>query len=57
MAIPVIVLTSSSEDKNRIESYKLGVNSYIIKPVDFGQFAKTIAEIGRYWAVLNERPD
>ena len=54
MAIPVVVLTSSAEDKDRIESYKLGVNSYIVKPIEFDKFAKTIAQIGKYWAVLNE---
>jgi two-component system response regulator len=56
MAIPVVVFTSSSEDENRIESYKLGVNSYIAKPIEFENFAKTIAQIGKYWAVLNEPP-
>jgi two-component system, response regulator len=56
MAIPVVVFTSSGEDENRIESYKLGVNSYIAKPIEFENFAKTIAQIGLYWAVLNEPP-
>jgi two-component system, response regulator len=54
-AIPVVVLTSSSMDKDRIESY-LGVNSYIVKPVDFDNFAHAVAQIGLYWAVLNKPP-
>jgi two-component system response regulator len=52
--IPVVVLTS--EDKNRTESYKLGVTSYIIKPIDFDKFSETIAQIGLYWTGLNEPP-
>ena len=54
--IPVVVLTSSRLDKDRIESYNLGVNSYIVKPVDFDNFAKAVVEIGFYWAVLNKPP-
>lgn len=54
--IPVVVLTSSAEEKDRIESYKLGVNSYIVKPVEFDNFAKVVAEIGFYWVLLNKRP-
>jgi two-component system, response regulator len=52
--IPVVVLTSSRLDWDRIESYNLGVNSYIIKPVEFENFARAVAKIGFYWAVLNK---
>ena len=54
--IPVVVLTSSEEEKDRIESYKLGVNSYIVKPVEFDSFAKVASEIGLYWVLLNKPP-
>jgi CheY-like chemotaxis protein len=52
--IPVVVLTSSAEDRDRIESYRLGVNSYIVKPVDFDDFTRVVAEIGMYWVLLNQ---
>lgn len=55
-SIPVVVLTSSSHDRDRIESYKLGVNSYITKPVDFDNFSQAVAQIGFYWALLNKSP-
>ncbi len=55
-AIPVVVLTSSAAEKDRFESYQLGVNSYIVKPVEFDVFAKAVAHIGFYWAVLNKTP-
>jgi CheY-like chemotaxis protein len=52
-AIPVVVLTSSKEDRDVAESYQLGVNSYISKPVEFDAFARTINELGLYWLVVN----
>jgi CheY-like chemotaxis protein len=54
--IPVTILTSSREDNDLIHSYKLGVNAYIVKPVDFHQFTDAIKELGIFWAVLNEPP-
>ena len=55
-AIPVVVLTSSTEDRDVAEAYSLGVNSFISKPVEFGAFARTVAEVGRYWLVANRPP-
>ena len=55
-AIPVVVLTSSSEQRDIVESYKLGVNSYIQKPVDIAQFRQTIKTLGLYWLVVNQPP-
>jgi two-component system response regulator len=55
-AIPVIILTSSKEDRDLVESYKLGVNSYIQKPVDFDQFRDTVKQLGLYWLVVNQPP-
>jgi CheY-like chemotaxis protein len=54
--LPVVVLTTSTEDKDRIESYKLGANSYIRKPVDFRQFIDAVQQLQLYWLVLNETP-
>lgn len=54
--IPVVVLTSSKEERDIVESYKLGVNAYIVKPVDFDQFIKAVTELGLFWLVLNQPP-
>ncbi|ADE11566.1 response regulator [Sideroxydans lithotrophicus] len=54
--IPVVVLTSSKEDRDVAESYQLGVNSYISKPVEFDEFAKTVSELGLYWLLVNRPP-
>jgi two-component system response regulator len=54
--IPVVVLTSSNEQKDMVESYKLHVNSYIQKPVDFDQFQQVVQQLGLYWLVVNQTP-
>jgi two-component system response regulator len=55
--IPVVVLTSSREDRDIIETYNLGVNSYIVKPVQFDEFANVIREMGLYWKMINQPPE
>ena len=55
-ALPVVILTSSNEERDRIASYKLGVNSHVVKPVDFDDFARAVAEIGCYWVLMNKPP-
>ena len=54
--IPVVVLTSSKEEKDMVASYKLGVNAYVVKPVDFHDFVNAIKELGAFWAIINEPP-
>ena len=54
--IPVVVLTSSREERDMVASYRLGVNAYVVKPVDFHQFVNAIKELGVFWAVINEPP-
>jgi CheY-like chemotaxis protein len=54
--IPVVVLTSSKEEKDMVASYSLGVNAYVVKPVDFHEFVNAIKELGVFWAVINEPP-
>ncbi len=55
-AMPVVVLTSSHEDSDRIKSYNLGVNSYVVKPVEFENFSKAVTDLGLYWLLLNKPP-
>lgn len=54
--MPVVVMTSSQEECDLIQSYQLGVNSYIVKPVDFDNFSAAVAELGHYWLLLNQKP-
>jgi CheY-like chemotaxis protein len=54
--IPVVMMTSSREEGDLLASYRLGVNSFIVKPVDFGEFAETVAQVGMYWMIANEAP-
>ena len=55
-SVPVVILTSSNEDRERIASYQLGVNSYVVKPVNFDDFARAVTEIGCYWVLMNKPP-
>jgi len=54
--IPVVILTSSNQDRDIIESYQLGVNSYIVKPVNFDSFIKAVSDLGLYWVIHNQSP-
>lgn len=54
--IPVVVMTSSQEEKDIVKSYSLGVNSYIVKPVDFQKFMESVSDVGFYWLLLNKQP-
>jgi CheY-like chemotaxis protein len=54
--VPVVMLTSSREEKDLVRSYKLGVNAYVVKPVDFHEFVDSIKELGLFWAVINQPP-
>lgn len=54
--IPIVIMTSSREERDLVESYRLGVNSYIIKPVDFAQFTEAVSHLGFYWLLLNKVP-
>ena len=55
-AIPIVVLTSSREERDLVASYNLGVNAYVVKPVDFQQFVAAVRELGAFWALINEPP-
>jgi len=54
--IPIVVMTSSREESDLIESYRLGVNAYVVKPVDFAKFAESVKRVGLFWALVNEPP-
>ncbi len=55
--IPVVIMTSSKEQRDVMESYLLGVNSYVVKPVEFENFSKAVSDLGSYWVLLNQTPD
>ena len=54
--IPIVMMTSSREESDLVRSYELGVNAYVVKPVDFEQFVTAVRQLGIFWAILNERP-
>ena len=54
--IPVVILTSSNEESDKVKSYKLGVNAYVVKPINFHEFTDAIRELGIFWAIINEPP-
>jgi two-component system, response regulator len=54
--VPIVILTSSNEEQDRLKGYGLGANSYVRKPVDFDQFMEAVRQLGLYWLLLNERP-
>jgi CheY-like chemotaxis protein len=54
--IPVVVLTSSREERDLVEGYRLGANAYVVKPVDFDQFVEAVRQVGAFWGILNEPP-
>lgn len=56
-AIPVVMMTSSREEGDLLASYRLGVNSFVVKPVDFAEFAETVSQVGMYWMIANQVPD
>lgn len=56
-SVPVVMVTSSAEERDIVASYQLGVNSYLVKPVDFDQFSETVAKAGFYWMLMNRVPD
>ena len=57
VVLPIVILTSSDEEQDRLRSYEIGANSFVRKPVDFAEFAQTVARLGVYWLAVNETPD
>jgi CheY-like chemotaxis protein len=55
-SVPVVMMTSSKEERDVVESYRLGVNAYVVKPVDFQQFLKSVRQVGLFWALINQAP-